>query len=101
MKEEALELANELVIASSEMEYNHIVNDWKLLSDSADMIRKLVAELEEVTRQSSDVSSKPLSDEEIMKEWNWKYADTHEDMLIKFARAIELKHGISKEMKED
>ena len=29
-----------------------------------------------------------LSDEEIMKEWHWKYADTYEDVLIEFARAI-------------
>ncbi len=29
-----------------------------------------------------------LSDEEIMKEWHWKYADTYEDVLIGFARAI-------------
>ena len=31
---------------------------------------------------------KELSDEEIMKEWHWKYADTYEDVLIEFARAI-------------
>lgn len=29
-----------------------------------------------------------LSDEEIMKEWHWKYADTYEDALIEFARTI-------------
>jgi hypothetical protein len=29
-----------------------------------------------------------LSDEEIMKEWHWKYADTNEDVVIEFARAI-------------
>ena len=29
-----------------------------------------------------------LSDEEIMKEWHWKYADTYEDVVIKFAREI-------------
>jgi len=31
---------------------------------------------------------KELSDEEIMEEWHWKYADTYEDVLIKFAREI-------------
>jgi hypothetical protein len=31
---------------------------------------------------------KELSDEEIMKEWHWKYAETYEDVLIGFARAI-------------
>ena len=35
----ALALASELDAASSEMEYNHVVSDWKLLSDSADMLR--------------------------------------------------------------
>jgi len=29
-----------------------------------------------------------LSDEEIMKEWHWKYADTYKDALIEFAKAI-------------
>ena len=29
-----------------------------------------------------------LSDDEIMKEWHCKYADTYEDVLIDFARAI-------------
>ena len=33
-------------------------------------------------------SPRELSDEEIMKEWHWKYADTYEDVVIKFARAI-------------
>ena len=35
----ALELARELDCASSEMEYNHVVSDWQLLSDSAAMLR--------------------------------------------------------------
>lgn len=41
----ANELADELVIASSEMEYNHIVDDWKLLSDAAIMLRHQANEI--------------------------------------------------------
>lgn len=36
----AYELANELDAASSEMEYNHVVSDWQLLSNAADMLRQ-------------------------------------------------------------
>ena len=59
MKEEALKLADEWDI------YISMGNNLTFFKDTADMIRKLIAELEEVTRQSSDVSSKPLSDEEM------------------------------------
>ena len=31
---------------------------------------------------------KPLTDEEILKEWTWKYSDCFEDFLLQFARAI-------------
>lgn len=37
----ANELAAELDVASSEMEYNYVVSDWKLLSDAATMLRQL------------------------------------------------------------
>ena len=47
MIEEALKLADE-------------IDEWGIeYAEIPDMIRKLVAELEEVTRQSSEVSSKP------------------------------------------
>lgn len=36
----ANDLAIELDAASSEMEYNHVVSDWKLLSDAATMLRQ-------------------------------------------------------------
>jgi hypothetical protein len=42
----SLELAIELDAASSEMEYNHVVSDWKLLSDAAAMLRQQQAELD-------------------------------------------------------
>lgn len=31
---------------------------------------------------------KELSDEEILKEWHWKYTDCFEDFLLQFAKAI-------------
>ena len=63
MKEKALKLADELDKAS---EYLRCIGDADF-KECANMIRRLVAELEEVTRQSSDVSSKPLSDEETLE----------------------------------
>ena len=47
----ANELADELIVASSEMEYNHIVDDWKLLSDAATMLRQQQAEIEALKLQ--------------------------------------------------
>ena len=47
----ALELADELEAASSEMEYNHIVSDWKLLYESAIVLRKLQAENEALKKE--------------------------------------------------
>ena len=32
--------------------------------------------------------SKDLTDEEILKEWTWKYSDCFEDFLLQFAKAI-------------
>jgi hypothetical protein len=42
----ANDLAVQLDAASSEMEYNHVVSDWKLLSDAATMLRQQQAEIE-------------------------------------------------------
>jgi hypothetical protein len=42
--------------------------------------------IERILRERNEL--KELSDEEIMKECNWKYIDTYEDALIDFARAI-------------
>ena len=47
----ARELADELIVASSEMEYNHIVDDWKLLSDAAKMLRQQQVEIESLKLQ--------------------------------------------------
>ena len=44
----AEELANDLNCVSSEMEYGHTVNQWKLLSDSAEMLLKQAEEIAEL-----------------------------------------------------
>jgi chromosome segregation ATPase len=56
------ELADELDAASSEMEYNHIVSDWKLLSDSATMLRQQQAEIEAL-------QSVVNGNKEVMADW--------------------------------
>ena len=93
MKEEALKLADELDDCAKYGEC-----DWVYPKIPADMIRKLVARIKELEKyvgfkdSGYDIISanapKELSDEEIMKEWHWKYADTYEDVLIEFAKAI-------------
>jgi hypothetical protein len=39
------ELAVNLDAASSDMEYGYVVSDWKLLSDSAEMLRNQAEEI--------------------------------------------------------
>ena len=46
----ALGLAIDLDAASSEMEYGYIVTDWKLLSMSADLLRKQDAEIKSLVK---------------------------------------------------
>ena len=43
-------LATDLDAASSEMEYGHIVSDWKLLSMSADLLRKQEQEIKNLVK---------------------------------------------------
>lgn len=63
----AEELANDLNCASSEMEYGHIVSHWELLSDSAEMLLKQKAEIEELKirvafLEEKSVMIEPLDD---------------------------------------
>ena len=57
-------------------------------------------ELANMLRQQADRiaelenKSKPLSDEEIAKEWSKFYPDVFHTHLIDFVRAIEERHGI-------
>ena len=44
----AYELADALDAASSDMEYNYIVNDWKLLFDAATVLLQQQAEIAEL-----------------------------------------------------
>ena len=44
----ANELAVDLELQSSQMEYGYAVSDWKLLSDSATMLRKQQSEIEKL-----------------------------------------------------
>ena len=44
----ANELAGQLQIESSNMEYGYVVSDWELLSDAADLIVKQAYEIEEL-----------------------------------------------------
>lgn len=100
MKEEALKLAAALDVESSQAEYGYVVDDWKLFSDSADMIRKLVAELDKKwylidTHGYVEPQPKPLSDEEVQQIFNdcYGWTPTQKETFI-FARAIEERHGI-------
>ena len=67
LKNTAIKLADELNLASSEMEYNYVVQDWKLLSDSADMIRKLVEELDNQEKEIQNMAMDELV--RISQEW--------------------------------
>jgi len=46
----ALGLATDLDAASSEMEYGYVVSDWKLLSMSADLLRKQEQEIKNLVK---------------------------------------------------
>ena len=46
----ALGLAIDLDAASSEMEYGYVVSDWKLLSMSANLLRKQDQEIKNLTK---------------------------------------------------
>ena len=53
----AYELADSLEIASSDMEYNYHVNDWKLLYESAIVLRKLQTENEALKEKQNEALS--------------------------------------------
>ena len=104
MKEEALKLADELQDL-----YKYSIDD--VGNRSADMIRKLVAELdkqgEPVFEESNEQvvnafykqfpemkpQTKPLSDDEILNMWI-DYSLKGAEGLLNFAKAIEKAHGI-------
>ena len=53
----ANELAVDLDLQSSQMEYGYAVSDWKLLSDSATMLRQQQAEIEKLKKENEDRES--------------------------------------------
>lgn len=80
----ANELAVDLELQSSQMEYGYAVSDWKLLSDSATMLRKQQAEIE-------SLKLRELTDKEIIEVCSQiePFDDiTIEQAFIEFARAI-------------
>ena len=53
-------LAKDLDVASSEMEYGHIVSDWKLLSMSANLLRhqdEQIKRLKQIIEKSIDMNN--------------------------------------------
>jgi len=82
MKEEALKLADEL------QKHFNCYNEY------SDMIRRLVEELDcaESYIKQYQLQTKPLSDEEIWKIYN--ITGLGNGMALRFARAIEERHGI-------
>lgn len=76
----ANELADELDVASSEMEYNHVVDDWKLLSASATMLRQQQAKLEQFGLAESIIKQQELQIQDLkdeMAEWKMSYENCH------------------------
>ena len=77
----ANELAVDLELQSSQMEYGYAVSDWKLLSDSATMLRQQQAEIEALKLRE-------LTDEEIKKVWSNLKCSRSDALELIFARAI-------------
>ncbi len=65
-------------------------NDWDTAHNHKPYILEETVTFGKHHKEMLDAMKAPreLSDEEIMKEWHWKYADTYEDVLIEFAKAI-------------
>ena len=105
MKEEALKLADEW---EKQLTNEYDCDDW--IKQSADMIRKLVAELDKAEPAILDafnsgkgvgyvdgmraVKQKPLSDEEIDTILDNLLDDSEDITYHDFARAIQERHGI-------
>ena len=81
----AEELAIELELQSSQMEYGYAVSDWKLLSDAATMLRQQQVEIEALKLRE-------LTDEEIESAYWSLVGKQHEgkiaSYLYNFARDI-------------
>lgn len=67
----ANELADSLDAASSDMEYNYHVSDWKLLSDSATMLRYQHREIGFWKRDADKYKLKCEQQQKLLKELGW------------------------------
>jgi len=98
----AYELALQLQVESSQAEYGYVVDDWKLLDDSAKMLRQQADRIAELSKNVDELEEellktpqiKELSDEEILSLSAFKnssydvFIEYEKEDLIKFARAI-------------
>jgi hypothetical protein len=96
MKEEALRLADQL---DEDSKYGEC--DWTYPKVSADMIRKLVAHIEELENpimqaiaQAFDEPIKPLTEHELFELWKSVNKIMFRQAHIDFARALEERYGI-------
>ena len=81
----ANELAVDLELQSSQMEYGYAVSDWKLLSDSATMLRQQQAEIESLKlRELSEDEIKEVYDQYFdLENFGWLHLQCIREILEK------------------
>ena len=81
----ANELAVDLELQSSQMEYGYAVSDWKLLSDSATMLRQQQAEIEALKlRELSEDEIKEVYDQYFdLENFGWLHLQCIREILEK------------------
>ena len=81
----ANELAVDLELQSSQMEYGYAVSDWKLLSDSATMLRQQAKEIEALRlRELSEDEIKEVYDQYFdLENFGWLHLQCIREILQK------------------
>lgn len=81
----ANELAVDLELQSSQMEYGYAVSDWKLLSDSATMLRKQQSEIEKLKlRELTEDEIKEVYDQYFdLENFGWLHLQCIREILQK------------------
>ena len=81
----ANELAVDLELQSSQMEYGYAVSDWKLLSDSATMLRKQQSEIEKLKlRELTEDEIKEVYDQYFdLEKFGWLHLQCIREILQK------------------
>ena len=81
----ANELAVDLELQSSQMEYGYAVSDWKLLSDSATMLRQQAKEIEALRlRELSEDEIKEVYDQYFdLENFGWLHLQCIREILEK------------------